>query len=89
MANLSSILRIIEGTQNNDVDKVIRYAKRLITDEEDDVIEELIKEKFNPNAAQAVMDDISYPLHISNCKRNCKFCEAKCLYRKEKYCGEN
>lgn len=26
-----------------------------------------------------------WPTNISNCKKNCKKCQARCLYRKEKY----
>ena len=34
MANLSSILRIIEGTQNNDVDKELSKARESLNQEE-------------------------------------------------------
>lgn len=54
----SSILRIIEGVQNNDVDKVLRYALQIIPIEEHDIAEECIREKFNPNASRAVMEDM-------------------------------
>lgn len=56
----SAILRIIEGTQNKNPDKVWAYAQLIIPEDEYEFAHKAIYERFNPNAAYAVMDDSKY-----------------------------
>lgn len=56
----SAILRIIEGTQRNDPDMVLRYASQILPVDEMTVMRELILERFDPDAIKhvAVMESI-------------------------------
>lgn len=53
-----SLLRIIEGTQNNDVEKVLKYSKPLFSNFDFTQIEKLIRERFSENPSVATFDKV-------------------------------
>lgn len=53
---ISSILRIINATRKDDLDMALKYAKKIIPEEEWEEAEKLIKESFDPDRNLAVGD---------------------------------
>lgn len=56
MSKLNSILRIIEGVRNNDVEMVLRYSKKNVGDGECETTEKSIREAFCDEHSVATMD---------------------------------
>ncbi len=53
---IHSLLRIIEGAQNNDVEKVLKYSKPLFSDTDFSQAEKLIRERFAESPSIATLD---------------------------------
>ena len=56
MSNLDSILRIIDGTRNNDIEMILRHSKNIIGDDEWETTEKRIGEFFCGEHSEAIMD---------------------------------
>lgn len=56
MSNLNSILRIIDGTRNNDIGMILRYSKNIVGDDEWTTTEKCIRETFCNERSEAIMD---------------------------------
>lgn len=56
MSNLNSILRIIDGTRNNDIEMILRYSKNIVGDDEWGATEKCIREVFCDECSEATMD---------------------------------
>lgn len=46
MSKLDSILRIIDGARNNDIEMILRYSKNIVGNDEWETTEKCIREAF-------------------------------------------
>lgn len=56
MSKLDSILRIIDGARNNDIEMILRYSKNIVGNDEWETTEKCIREAFSNENSETIMD---------------------------------